>query len=693
MDPRFTGLSSDGPRGAALRAVLLAVVLLAAGGRGRSAQAADPEPEPSPSGPRPRAEARVRALPVADLPGDPTSFSTIIEADDFRGENRSAADLLSNSVGVQVRRFGGPGQESEISIRGSSGQQVVVLLDGVRLNSAQTGSVDLSTIPIALVDRIEVSRGGGSVDVGSDAVGGVVNIVTKRPGAEPATAASFSGGSWETWAGSASHARRFSDGERDITVGYEGFATEGDWDFKTAEVRTDVATLPSRSEQRTNNDGESHAALLRLGQALPWGWRLTLTDQAFYGSRGEPGQSIDGFQREDARQRRTRNVASARLERDDWLEGALRTELRLHHRYERVRYRDPDPPSPALPVDSRDINQSAGGLAFAEWETGTGWLDHLASARAELRRDDLDSRQLDNRDRWVTGVVVQDELSLWDDRVAFVPALRFDYTEGEGTEWLPRLGGRFSPFEWLRVKGNVEKSYRVPNFDDCCFDLGSVRGNPNLKPEKSFDWDVGVELGLADLGPVKRVRLEVIYFDRDIDNTIVFQQVSPDVVAATNTGDASVDGVELTASVDLLGWLELGFNYTWQDSDIEGGEGDFVISAGGGARALPGRADEEWSLRAALGPPSGMWKLAAEQHYVSSIPLSASGNARVPSRTTYDASLTLDLVQLAPWSWPTGPESLLVSVVGSNLSDESVYDSIGFPQPPRSLTFKGEVRW
>jgi outer membrane cobalamin receptor len=673
--------------------VLVALVVLSGAVRARSAEAAEPEPEPGGEARRPRAEARVRALPVADLPGDPTSFSTVIETEDYAGEDKTAADLLSDSVGVQVRRFGGPGQLSEVSIRGSSGRQVVVLLDGVRLNSAQTGAVDLSTIPLECVERIEIARGGGSVDVGSDAVGGVVDIVSRSPGATPRTSASFSGGSWDTYAGSASHGRQISGGERDVTVCYEGFTTDGDWDFRTAEIRTDVATLPSRSEQRINNEVENHAGLFRFGQALPFGWRLRLTDHLFYASRGEPGQSLTGVQRDDARSRRTRNVAVATLERDDWLQGDLRTELRVHHRFERVRYRDPDPPSPALPVDSRDVNQSSGALAFAEWATRTGPVSHLASARAEVRRDDLDSRQLDNRNRWVTGVVVQDELAVWDERVALVPALRFDHTEGEGTEWLPRLGARFAPFPGLRFKGNVEKAYRVPNFDECCFDLGSLRGNPNLDPEKSFDWDVGVEVGFADWGPVKRVRLEAIYFDRDIDNTIVFQQVSPNVIAATNTGDASVEGVELAAELDLWGWIGLAANYTWQDSDNQGGSGDFVISAGSSARALPGRADEEWNLRATLGPPSDAWKLAAERHYVSSIPLTASGQTRVPSRATWDASLTLDLVQLAPFAWPTRPERILVSVVGTNLSDESVYDSIGFPQPPRSLTFKGEIRW
>ncbi len=117
------------------------------------------------------------AIPV-EHPEDPTSFTRVILVEDYAGEQKRIEYLLETTPGVHVRRFGGPGAPAEISIRGSSASQVVVLLDGVRLNSAQTGAVDLSTVPLDLLERIEVSRGAGSVQTGSDAIGGVVNLIT-----------------------------------------------------------------------------------------------------------------------------------------------------------------------------------------------------------------------------------------------------------------------------------------------------------------------------------------------------------------------------------------------------------------------------------------------------------------------------------------------------------------------------------
>ena len=172
----------------------------------------------------------VQAVEPAALPEDPTSFTTVIHPDAYRGENASLEDVLSEVPGVQVRRFGGAGQASEVSIRGSTAAQVVILLDGVRLNSAQTGAVDLSTIPLALLDRIEVSRGGGSAQVGSDAIGGVIHLISKRAETRTETSVAGSAGSFDTYQVSAVD-RRSLLGLQTV-LGYDGFFSQGDFEFR-----------------------------------------------------------------------------------------------------------------------------------------------------------------------------------------------------------------------------------------------------------------------------------------------------------------------------------------------------------------------------------------------------------------------------------------------------------------------------
>jgi iron complex outermembrane receptor protein len=252
-----------------------------------------------------------------------------------------------------------------------------------------------------------------------------------------------------------------------------------------------------------------------------------------------------------------------------------------------------------------------------------------------------------------------------------------DATEGFDVEWLPRLGVIVRVFSWLELKGNVERSYRVPNFDELYFDEGAIRGNPNLDPEEAFNADVGVRLGLDAWGPLSDAWLEVAYFYNDIDDSILFQVINNGVVAATNTGPARIDGLELAGGFRLFGWV--GFTGNWTRLSTE------VVATGA---PLPGRAASEYLLRVEVGPPSGMVRLTGERLFTSSIPVTTSGRTRIAdSRAIYGLSLGVDLAQL-PWLGEAIPGSaLLLSFAVKNLTDRSVRDAVFFPQPGRTLAF------
>ncbi len=98
-----------------------------------------------------------------------------------RWQSTSVNDVLRRLHGVDIAQSGGAGQNSSIFIRGTNSSHVLVLIDGVRLNLAGvSGSADLSQFPVSLVQRIEYIRGPRSAIYGSDAIGGVVNIITTR---------------------------------------------------------------------------------------------------------------------------------------------------------------------------------------------------------------------------------------------------------------------------------------------------------------------------------------------------------------------------------------------------------------------------------------------------------------------------------------------------------------------------------
>ncbi len=239
----------------------------------------------------------------------------------------------------------------------------------------------------------------------------------------------------------------------------------------------------------------------------------------------------------------------------------------------------------------------------------------------------------------------------------------------------------------------------MPDFDELFFpDKGFIRGNPNLKPERAWNADVGLELGFEKLGPVENFRLQVAYFYQDIENSIVFQRISPNTVAPTNTNDAIVQGLELAASLGFLGWVKLSANWTHQDAELDrarlpGDPGLFPPILQFPGTALPGQANDEYVLRVQLGPESGLFKIVAERRYTSKLHLSFADVPIFSARTVYDLSGSLDLAQL--WRLDSGwfPQKLIASLAVTNLADESVRDSVGFPQPGRALHFGLEARW
>ncbi|HMB30873.1 MAG TPA: TonB-dependent receptor plug domain-containing protein, partial [Desulfohalobiaceae bacterium] len=114
-----------------------------------------------------------------DLESSPIFFS-VINKEQFEGKIVSLAEVIEKEAGVQVRQSGGLGSFSSVSLRGSSSDQVMVFLDGVLLNDASGGGVDLSNISLSDVESIEIYRGITPANFGRSSIGGAINIRTNR---------------------------------------------------------------------------------------------------------------------------------------------------------------------------------------------------------------------------------------------------------------------------------------------------------------------------------------------------------------------------------------------------------------------------------------------------------------------------------------------------------------------------------
>jgi len=198
-----------------------------------------------------------------DDPARRAAFVTVIDAAEFRDSATSVPELLQKSVGVSIRRFGGPGSLATASIRGSSAEQVTVLLDGVPLNRARSGAVNLSNIPLRIVERIEVYRSFAPLRFQPGAIGGVVNIVTRTPGEGPTADARATYGSFGTYEVNGAHSGR--NGAWSHLLSATAGGSDGDFEFKD-DNGTRIEPSDDETTDRENNDYDG----LDLFGSLAW---------------------------------------------------------------------------------------------------------------------------------------------------------------------------------------------------------------------------------------------------------------------------------------------------------------------------------------------------------------------------------------------------------------------------------------
>lgn len=663
---------------------LMAAPLLLAGATPSFAQGSSETKTMTSSEESPVEEIVVTGFRAGALPPSPSAFTSRIEFDDYQGERTSVAELLSEQVGVQVRRFGGPGDPAEVSIRGSTGAQVVVLLDGVRMNSVLTGGTDVSQLCLGLLESAEITRGGDAIRAGDGSIGGSISFQTRRPSPETVNRVEVSGGAFGTW--EADVQRSGQAGPVEYGVGYCGFVTDGDYRFARPEIQNpSVPTTPRPDLVRINNHRSRQSGNLALGADLGPG-HLRFQDYLTYTSHGVPGLDSGegplGGQNPFAHAWSTHNLARLVYSVDDlgaWGEGF---EASLHHRYQRFAFDDPGVTAIDVPRSILTEVQTLGADAENHWniEFLKGTWDW--TVLGDFRRDILNDAQADNQSRNLGGVATEIEASWFDDRIAIVPGVRMEWVEGFGETWLPTLGLMLAPLPWLRIKGNLQKTFRAPSFDELYLpDQGFIRGNPNLQPERARNADAGVVVSVAQLGPLSDLRLEGGVFLQEVDDSILWVPVSPRTIEPYNTGRAQVKGYELSLSFAWTRFFSVIANHTGQEATLE--------STG---RPLPGRAQSESLVRVRIGE-KGRWKLIGEMNRTGRIPVSPSGAILLPERIVWSASAALNFAEILPIGWRPPVEALWLYATLNNISDVAVRDALFFPQPGRNGYLGAQITW
>jgi vitamin B12 transporter len=453
----------------------------------------------------------------------------------------SLDEALRNVPGIEVTRSGSFGKLSTLSIRGANSNQVQILVDGVRIKSPTTGQVDLSDISPDLIERIEVIRGPQSTLYGADAIGGVVNVITRRGTGPLAASLHQEAGNYNTLSTRATVA--------------------GAW--KLLDYSLSASHLESNGQFK-NDGSDVNAWNGRVGLSLPgdsslaFVWRYNRSDTGLpVKFVFPPPQPIKPIVDPNQRQQSETVVLS--------LEGKIRPVSWWESRARLSRYRNElgfqDPPDPGFPFESPTKSQIDVERREAEWVNSffiANWS--TTTIGVEYRHEAGDNEGVFHRATHTPAVFLEEQLRFFD-RLFVSGGFRHEDNSVFGSATTGRGSLALVVKETgTKLRGSAGSGFRAPTINDLFFPDFS---NAALAPERSVSWDAGIDQKLWR----DRVRLGATYFHTDFKDLIKF--VPLDVfpfASVTNVGRARSAGVELTAEVDLWYNLVASASYTYTDT-------------------------------------------------------------------------------------------------------------------------------
>jgi outer membrane cobalamin receptor len=422
----------------------------------------------------------------------PAGSITVITADDIEKSGATnVADALANTPGTWVNRSGPGGAAASASIAGSTSNQVLVIVDGVRQNDARQGAPDIAQIPTEDIEKIEVLRSGASAVYGADAMGGVIVITTKKSGARRLSI-SVEDSAYPT-AASQNGPMSFIDGQ---SLGLDAGSKLGlaDLAFSAQAERASNAYAYDSSGSsyiRGNAGFWSGAANLSVGLPIADG-RLTVLAAGSYQDADVPGSL--SWPLPQSEQKNTALSGSLGWSSDALAGGALVLDLQTHGGFSRLDYIDPDYPG-LYDMTNGGIDLRAKDLIAPSIDLGFGASLLYEAANSST----FDSNPSGQPTRTSLGAYVEPEFRIGD-RFKITPALRYDWNDNYAAGLSAMLDAVWKASEAIDLRFSGGRSYRAPVFNELYWPFqdygsyGTYQGNPNLKPEVAWSGEVGLDL-------------------------------------------------------------------------------------------------------------------------------------------------------------------------------------------------------
>jgi len=482
------------------------------------------------------------------------SSITVITAEEMaRKQQTSVIEVLRQVPSLSVAQAGGPGQVATVFIRGANSDHTKVIIDGVWVNDpiSPSGGFDFGQLSTDDIERIEIIRGPQSVLYGSDAIGGVVNIITKRGKGDPHGYVKFEGGSFKTF-------------RENVCV--SGAIKQFDYFMDVG--RMDTGGISTAGKQYGNHENDPFGVTNFAGK---FGWRpceafeSTIVFKTFNAAAQIDNHGGTGG---DDPNRIVRNREVLFRNENRLLLADGKWEQKFGFSYVTNLRSDNDNPNPGNAQFLR--SNFTGSRTKFDWQHNL-FLDKTNTltlgAETEEQSGSSVFREIapfaftslfPRETQRNTGYYIQDKINVNDAFFATVGA-RLDDNDmfGDKATW------RIAPAYYIKetdtkIKGALGTGFKAPTL----YQLFSSFGNPALQPETSLGWEAGVEQRFFD----KTLTAEAVYFSNRFQNLIDYSFATNKYL---NVGEASSRGVELILTYRPIKEIQVGGNYTYTQATDE----------------------------------------------------------------------------------------------------------------------------
>ena len=468
-----------------------------------------------------------------------------------------ALDAVATAPGVTINQNGSFGGTASVRIRGASSGQTLVLIDGIPVGdpSATDGSFNFAYLDTENIDRIEVLKGPQSTLWGSDAIGGVVSITTKRPGEGLSGSVFGEYGSFNTFRGGASigNANNIGDFRLAATgITSDGISKADETNGNTEDDGYDSSTVSARGGLNLPNK-------IRLDGTLLWNDSEMEYDSYVGGAQGSVGDGDERTQSESL----SGNISLKVPLLDDRFENLLM-----------VGYSDITRENYSNGVQSY---YAEGDRALYRYQ-GTFNINDMNKLAFGAEREETTANDEESS---IDGLFALYEFKPVE-KLTLTGGLRADDHDKFGSETTGRLAAAYNPTDQVVLRASWGQGFKAPSLFQStyiCTFCGLTEPNTNLKPETSEAFDIGLDWRSAD----GRAQASITFFDQETENMIDFSYTA----GYDNIALVESQGIELFGSYRLTDWLSVAANYAYIDAEDGDGNdlsrlpehsGDIIVS-------------------------------------------------------------------------------------------------------------------